>query len=75
MSDPRYDPNFPRHDMQDDYNPRLQWAGLAVLLLLIGGIIIASMYSTGDTQVASNRPAAVETTGAAGPTQRPPQSP
>jgi hypothetical protein len=74
MSDPRYDPNFPRHDMAGDYNPRVQWAALAVLLLLTGGIIIASMYATNDTQVASNRPA-VETTGSTGPTQQPPQRP
>jgi hypothetical protein len=74
MSDPRYDPNFPRTSMSDDYNPRVQWAAVAVLLLLIGGIIIASMYSGGDTQVATNRPA-VETTGAGGPTQLPPQRP
>jgi hypothetical protein len=62
MSDPRYDPNFPRHDMPGDYNPRVQWAAIGVLLLLIGGIIAASMYSGGETQVASNRPA-IETTG------------
>ena len=74
MSDPRYDPNFPRHDMPGDFNPRVQWAAVGVVLLLVGGIIIASMYSTNDTQVASNRPA-VETTGSAGPTQRPPQRP
>jgi hypothetical protein len=60
--------------MPGDYNPRVQWAALAVLLLLVGGIIIASMYSTNDAQVATNAPA-VETTGAAGPTQRPPQRP
>jgi hypothetical protein len=63
MSDPRYDPNFPRYDMPRDYNPHVQWGALAVLLLLIGGIIIASMYSADDTQVASNRPAVTETTG------------
>jgi hypothetical protein len=74
MSDPRYDPNFPRHSMPGDYDPRVQWTAVAVLLLLVGGIIIASMYSGGDTQVATNRPA-VETTGSAGPTQQPAQRP
>jgi hypothetical protein len=76
MSDPRYDPNFPRHDTSDDFDPRIQWGAVAVLLLLIGGIIVASMYSGGDTQVASNPPAAQsETTGSATPMQRPPQRP
>jgi hypothetical protein len=76
MSDPRYDPNFPRHDMPGDFDPRIQWGAVGALLLLVGGIIIASMYSAGDTQVASNPPAAqTETTGSATPMPRPPQSP
>jgi hypothetical protein len=76
MSDPRYDPNFPRYSMPGDYDSRVQWAAVAVLLLLVGGIILASMYSGGDHQVASNTPAAqTETTGSAGPMTRPPQRP
>lgn len=74
MSDPRFDPNFPHQTTSDDFDPRIQWGAVVVLLLLVGGIIVASMYSGGDTQVASNRPA-VETTGSATPMQRPPQSP
>jgi hypothetical protein len=60
--------------MPRDYNPRVQWAAVAVLLLLVGGIIVASMYSGGDTQVASNRPAA-QTTGSATPIPTPPPAP
>ena len=74
MSDLR-DPNFPRDMTQTDYDQRVQWAAVAVILLLVGGIIAASMYSDDGTQVASNRPA-VETTGSgatmpARPAQRP----
>ena len=74
MSDPRYDSNFPRDSMPADYNPRVQWAAVAVLLLLVGGIIVASIYSGSDTQVASNRPAA-ETTGSATPIPTAPPAP
>jgi hypothetical protein len=52
--------------MRSDYDPRVQWAAVAVILLLVGGIIAASMYSGNETQIASNR-SAVETTGSASP--------
>jgi hypothetical protein len=65
MSDFRNDPNFPRDDMQ--YDSRVQWAAVAVILLLLGGLIAASTWSGSDTtRTASNGPA-VETTGAATP--------
>jgi hypothetical protein len=60
MSDFRSDPNFPRGDMQQ-YDSRVQWAAVAVILLLLGGLILASSW-TGDTQTASTG-TAVETTG------------
>src|SRR5690242_9079741 len=36
MSDFRTDPNFPRYDMNDN-DSRVQWAAVAVILLLVGG--------------------------------------
>ena len=65
MSDFRNDPNFVRHEMQD-YNSRVQWAAVAVILLLVGGMILAAAYTGGETQTAMNTPA-VETTGSASP--------
>jgi hypothetical protein len=53
------DPHSPHGTMQDFYDWRIQLAGAAVLLLLIGGIIIAGMYSGGEVQVASNVPPAI----------------
>jgi len=64
MSDFRNDPNFVRHEMHD-YDSRVQWAAVAVILLLVGGMILAAAYTGGDTQTASNSPA-VETTGSGG---------
>jgi hypothetical protein len=56
--DPRLDPNL-HHGMEDmsQYDKRVQWAAVAVLLLLCGGIFVAAMYSGGsDTQTAVNIP-------------------
>jgi hypothetical protein len=66
MSDFRDDPNFVRHEMRD-YDSRVQWAAVAVILLLVGGLIVAAAYTGGDTQTAMNSPA-VETTGSGGST-------
>jgi hypothetical protein len=68
MSDLHRDPNMSRPGFEgmESYDQRVQWASVAVLLLLCGGIIVAAMYSGGDTQTAMNRPAA-ETTGSASP--------
>jgi hypothetical protein len=63
MSDFRSDPNFSRSDMTE-YDTRVQWAAVAVILLLVGGLIVAAAWTGGETQTASNRPA-VETTGSA----------
>src|SRR5258707_9287750 len=73
MSDLHHDPNYPRHGFEDmqSYDQRVQWAAVAVLLLLCGGILVAAMFSGGDTQTALNTPAA-ETTGSASPTPAPP---
>ena len=64
MSDFRNDPNFVRQEMQD-YDSRVQWAAVAVILLLVGGMIFAAAYTGGETQMANNG-AAVETTGSGG---------
>ena len=64
MSDFRNDPNFVRNEM-NDYDIRVQWAAVAVILLLVGGMIIAAAYTGGETQTAMNSPAA-ETTGMGG---------
>ena len=61
MSDFRNDPNFVHNDM-NDHDARIQWAAVAVILLLVAGLIVGSAYTAGDTQTASNSPAA-ETTG------------
>ena len=59
MSDFRNDPNFVHHEMRD-YDSRVQWAAVAVILLLVG-----AAYTGGDTQTAMNG-ATVETTGSGG---------
>ena len=76
MSDFRNDPNFVRHEMQENDN-RVQWAAVAVILLLLGGLIVAASWSGDSTQTAANPPAA-ETTGsgaAMGPAQTMPVVP
>ena len=66
MSDFRNDPNFVRDEMRD-YDSRIQWAAVAVILLLVGGRIVAAAYTGGDTQTAMNSPGSVsETTGSGG---------
>ena len=55
MSDFRNDPNFARHEMHD-YDSRVQWAAVAVILLLVGGLIVAAAFTTGDSQTAMNTP-------------------
>ena len=64
MSDFRNDPNFVRNEMRD-YDSRVQWAAVAVILLMVGGMILAAAYTGGETQTAMNSPA-VETTGSGG---------
>jgi hypothetical protein len=64
MSDFRTDPNFPRGDMQQ-YDSRVQWAAVAVILLLLGGLIVAATW-TGDGTQTANGPA-IETTGSGVP--------
>jgi hypothetical protein len=67
MSDFRSDPNFVHHEMNES-DSRVQWAAVAVILLLVGGMIFAAAYSGGsDSQTAMNSPAA-ETTGSGGST-------
>ncbi len=58
MSDFRNDPNFVRQEMQD-FDSRVQWAAVAVILLLVGGMIFAAAYTGGETQTAMNSPAGV----------------
>src|SRR5581483_5333223 len=51
MSDFRSDPNFPRSEMRE-YDSRVQWAAVAVILLLVGGLIIAAAWNGGEMQTA-----------------------
>jgi hypothetical protein len=73
MSDFRHDPNM-RYGFEDmqPYERRVQWAAVAVLLLLCGGILVAAALSSGDTQTALNTPTA-ETTGSANTMATPPR--
>ena len=64
MSDFRNDPNSMRHEM-NDYDSRVQWAAVAVILLLVGGLVVAAALTSVDTQTASTSPA-IETTGSGG---------
>ena len=73
MSDFRSDPNFSQRYEMDDHDSRVQWAAVAVILLLVGGLIVAAAVSDVDTQTANNGPA-IETTGSGGSTAtNPPQ--
>jgi hypothetical protein len=66
MSDFRNDPNFAHRELEmNDYDARIQWAAVAVILLLVGGLIAATAWNGGGTQTATNGPA-VETTGSGG---------
>ena len=66
MSDFRNDPNFVHQDIQEA-DSRVQWAAVAVILLLVGGLIAAAAWTGGDNQTAMNAPApAAETTGSGG---------
>jgi hypothetical protein len=56
MRDMQHDPNFP-HDPLREYDSRVQWAAVAVLLLLCGGLIFAASMSSNETQTAMNAPA------------------
>ena len=73
MSDPRFDPNLRQGtEEMTQYDKRVQWAAVAVLLLLCGGIFVAAMYSGGsETQTAVNIPSAQTTTGQGGPATGP----
>jgi hypothetical protein len=64
MSDFRNDPNFVHNEM-NEFDTRVQWAAVAGILLLVGGLIIAAAYTGGETQTAMNSPAA-QTTGSGG---------
>ena len=75
MSDFRTDPNFRGGDMQQ-YDSRVQWAAVAVILLLLGGLIVAATFSGEGTQTASRSPATTaETTGSGGAAQNMPMPP
>jgi hypothetical protein len=64
MSDFRNDPNFVHQEM-NDYDSRVQWAAVAVILLLVGGLIAAATWTGGGPQTAMTG-ASVETTGSGG---------
>jgi hypothetical protein len=73
MRDFQNDPNFGRQEMHE-YDNRFQWAAVAVILLLVGGLIFAAAFTGGETQTAMNTPAA-ETTGSGGAAQTMPATP
>ena len=50
MSDFRADPNFPHREMSET-ETRVQWAAVAVILLLVGGLIAMSAWTSGPTQM------------------------
>ena len=67
------DPNLGYGNVEEmgQYDKRVQWAAVAVLLLLCGGIFVAAMYSDGtQSQSAMNIPSA-QTTGQATPAPGP----
>jgi hypothetical protein len=66
MSDFRTDPNFPRGDIHQ-YDSRVQWAAVAVILLLLGGLIVAATWTGEGIQSASTTSPAIETTGSGAP--------
>ena len=71
------DPNLRYGNVEEmgQYDKRVQWAAVAVLLLLCGGIFVAAMYSEGnDTQTAMQIPSA-QTTGQATSAPTPAPSP
>ncbi len=71
------DPNLRYGNVEEmgQYDKRVQWAAVAVLLLLCGGIFVAAMYSEGsDTQTAMKVPSA-QTTGSGTPGPGPSPSP
>jgi hypothetical protein len=51
----------------NEYDSRIQWAAVPVILLLIGGLVVGAAYTGGDTQTVMNSPGpASETTGSGG---------
>ena len=71
------DPNLRYGNVEEmgQYDKRVQWAAVAVLLLLCGGIFVAAMYSEGnETQTAMKIPSA-QTTGQATPAPGPTPQP
>ena len=71
------DPNLRYGNVEEmgQHDKRVQWAAVAVLLLLCGGIFVAAMYSDGsETQTAMKIPSA-QTTGQATPAPGPAPSP
>ena len=49
------DSNFPREGMHD-YDSKVQWAAVGVILLLCAGLIVAASYSGNEKQTAMNTP-------------------
>lgn len=61
MRDLRDDPNFPADGIRD-YDGRLQWAAVAVMLLMCAGLIFAATYTGDETQTAMNTPSVEQPT-------------
>jgi hypothetical protein len=72
------DPNLRYGNVEEmgQYDKRVQWAAVAVLLLLCGGIFVAAMYSDGgETQTAMRIPSAQTTGQGAAPAPSPTPQP
>jgi hypothetical protein len=65
MSDFRNDPNFAHQEVQET-DSRIQWAAVAVILLLVGGLIVTAAWTGRDTETAMNSPAPTATTTGSG---------
>lgn len=73
MRDLQNDPNFAQDGMHE-YDSKVQWAAVGVILLLCAGLIVAASFSGNETQTAMNSPA-VEQPAAAPVTGMPPRRP
>ena len=75
MSDLRSDPNFPR-DAMHEYDSRLQWAAVAVILLLCAAVIAgAAFFQPGDNQQTAMNSPDLQTVVPATPAPARPQRP
>ena len=73
MRDLRDDPNFP--EGVREYDSRVQWAAIGVILLLCAGMIFAATYTGDETQTAMNTPSIQQSAPATAPITGMPRRP